>query len=72
MVNAIICYAKEVRALIVLDIECNLSCRFVKNCRIIGLDIGQKKKKQIMCEVCMIKKGPHSTVYRGRDKKKYV
>ena len=70
MVNAIICCAKEVRALIVLDIECNLSCKFVKNCRIIGLDIGQKK--QIMSEVCMIKKkGPHSTVYWERDKKRF-
>ena len=71
MVNAIFCYAKEVRAFIVLDIECNLSCKFVKNCRIIGLDIGQKKKKNYVRGL-YDKKGPHSTVYRGRDKKKYV
>ena len=63
MVNAIICCAKEVRALIVLDIECNLSCKFVKNCRIIGLDIGQKK--QIMSEVCMIKKKGLIVLFTG-------
>ena len=30
------------------------------------------KKKQVLSEVCMIKKGPHSIVYLRRDEKKYV
>ena len=32
----------------------------------------EDKKGQILSEVCMIKKGPHSTVYLRRDGKKYV
>ena len=46
MVNFIICCAKEVRASIVLDWlnECNLSCKSVKNCKIIGLN----RAKQIL------------------------
>ena len=46
MVNSIICCAKEVRASIVLDWlnECNLSCKIVKNCKIIGLN----RAKQIL------------------------
>ena len=50
VVNAIICCAKEA----MLN-ECNLSCKIVKNCRIIGLN--RAKKNKIMSEVCMIKKG---------------
>ena len=50
--------------------ECKLSCKIVKNCRIIGLN--RAKKEQILSEVCMIKKGPHSTVYLRRVEKKYV
>ena len=47
VVDAIICCAKETRALIVLDIalnECNLSGKIVKNCRIIGLNRAKKNK----------------------------
>ena len=35
--------------------ECNLSCKIVKNCRIIGFD--REKKNQILFKVCEIKKG---------------
>ena len=48
--------------------ESNLSCKIVKNCRIIGLN--RAKKEQILSEVCMIKKAaPCSTVYLRRDEK---
>ena len=63
VVNAIICCAKEARVLWpswILN-ECNLSYKIVKNCRIIGLN--RAKKKKILSEVCMIKKGPHSTAF---------
>ena len=51
--------------------ECNLSCKIVKNCRIIGFD--RAKKNKILSKVCEIKKGPHiSTVYLRRDEEKYV
>ena len=52
--------------------ECKLSCKIVKNCRIIGQKKNRAKKEQILSEVCMIKKGPHSTVYLRRVEKKYV
>ena len=56
VVNAIICCAKEARALTSLILnECNLSCKIVKNCRILGLN--RAKKNKIMSEVCIIKKG---------------
>ena len=35
--------------------ECKLSCKIVKNCRIICLN--RAKKEHILSEVCMIKKG---------------
>ena len=35
--------------------ECDLSCKIVKNCRIIGFD--RAKKNQILSKVCKIKKG---------------
>ena len=44
VVTAIICCAKEAPTLIVRDIECNLSCKIVKNCRIIGLNRAKKNK----------------------------
>ena len=34
--------------------ECNLSCKIVKNCRIIGFD--RAKKNQILSKVCEIKR----------------
>ena len=61
-----ICCAKEARASIVLDWlnECNLSCKIVKNCRIMVLN----RAKKILSEVCMIKETtPDSTVYLRRD-----
>ena len=71
VVNAITCCAKEARALVVLDIEwVQFVLKIVKNFRIIGLN--RAKKKKILSEVCMIKKGPHSAVYLRRDEKKYV
>ena len=50
--------------------ECNLSCKIVKNCRIIGLN--RAKKNKMLSKVCMIKKRPHSTVYLRHDEEKYV
>ena len=51
--------------------ESNLSCKILKNCRLVGLN--RAKEEQILSEVCMIKKtAPHSTVYLRRDEKKYV
>ena len=38
-------------------VECKLSCKIVKNCRIIGQKKNRAKKEQILSEVCMIKKG---------------
>ena len=69
--NAIICCAKEARALMVLDIECecNLSCKIVKNCRIIGLNRGKRTNS---VRGLYDKKGPHSTVYLRGDEKKCV
>ena len=52
--------------------QCNLSCKIVKNFRIIVLN--RAKKKKILSEVCMIKKKkkkkkkePHGPVYFRRD-----
>ena len=47
-----------------------MSCKIVKNCRIIGLN--RAKKNKMLSKVCMIKKGPHSTVYLRHDEEKYV
>ena len=54
VISSIICCAKEARASIVLDWlnECNLSCKIVKNCRIIVLN----RAKKILSEACVIKK----------------
>ena len=47
--------------------QCNLSCKIVKNFRIIVLN----RAKKILSELCMIKKkqktAPHSPVYLRRD-----
>ena len=34
--------------------------------------LNRAKKNKILSKVCMIKKGPHSTVYLRRDEEKYV
>ena len=48
-----------------------MSCKIVKNCRIMGLS--SSKKKQILSDVCTIKKkkkiAPQSAVYLRRDEK---
>ena len=41
--------------------ECHLSCKIVKNCRIIGFY--RAKKNKILSEVSMIKKGSHSIAF---------
>ena len=41
--------------------ECHLSCKIVKNCRIIGFN--RAKKNKILSEVSMIKKGSHSIAF---------
>ena len=71
VVNAITCCEKEAGALIVLDIEW---VQFVlQNCeKLPNYRFKLGKKEHILSEVCMIKKGPHSTVYLRRDEKKYV
>ena len=73
VVSAIICCAKEARASIVLDID---NLQFVlQNCeRLPNYRFKSCKKRQILSEVCMIKKktAPHSTFYLRRDEKKYV
>ena len=62
VVNAIICCAKEARALIVLDIAwVQFVLQNCENCRIIGLN--RAKKNKILSQVCMIKRGPHSTAF---------
>ena len=48
--------------------ECNLSCKIVKNCRIIGLN-RTKKNKFWPWSVWLKKTAPHSTVYLRRDEK---
>ena len=54
VISSIVCCAKEARAWIVLDWlnECNLSCKIVKNCRLIVLN----RAKKVLSEVCMIKR----------------
>ena len=48
--------------------ECNLSCKIVKNCRIIGLN--RAKKNEFWPRSVWLKKtAPHSTVYLRRDEK---
>ena len=71
VVNPIICCAKEARALTVLDIE--WVQLVLQNCeKLQNYKFKYGKKEQILSEVCMIKKGRHSTDYLRRDKKKYV
>ena len=71
VVNAIVCCAKEARALIVLDIE--WAQFFLQNCeKLQNYSFKQGKKEQILSKVSMIKKGLHNTVYLRRDEKKYV
>ena len=72
VVNAIVCCAKEgkARALIVLDIE--WVQLVLQNREILqNYRFKQGKKEQILSKVCMIKKGPHGTVYLRRDEEKY-
>ena len=71
VVNAIICCAKEARALIVLDIKW---LQFIlQNCeKLQNYRFKYGKKEQILSDDCMVKKGPHSTVYPTHDEKKYV
>ena len=70
VVNAIICCAKEARALIVLDIEWVQF--FLQNCEKLQNHSFKQGKKQNTVRGMYDKKGPRSTVYLRRDEKKYV
>ena len=50
--------------------ESNLSCKIVKNCRIISLN--RAKKNQILSEVCIIKKERLIVLFNSAVMKKYI